>query len=55
MTGSWITFVPALTYATFVLNSLPLRESRNIEYGVCHGRMGTVTSRTPMPGTITAS
>ena len=46
---------PTLTSATLVPNSFPDALSRNIAYGVSHGRIGRLASSTPMPGTITTS
>ena len=55
MKRSSMTLAPMLTSAIFVPNNLPEAERRNIRYGVFHVRIGTVVSRTPIPGTITAS
>ena len=48
-------FAPTLTSATLVPNSFPEALSRNIAYGVSHGRIGRLASSTPMPGTMTTS
>ncbi len=49
------TLAPTLTSATFVPKSLPEAHIRNSAYGVPQGRIGSVVSRIPVPGTITTS
>ena len=46
---------PTPTSATFVPESRPDAQSRNIVYGTPQGRIGRLASSTPMPGTMTTS
>ena len=50
-----MTSAPTLTSATFVPESFPDKLSKNSAYGNPQARWGSVVSRAPAPGTITAS